>query len=106
MPVLPTGVLKETEIAAAVAEVERLLVPDVIHIRFNIGQDWKDDWAVFFRVLLSDDAVSTKVKMREILAKTDQALDNRIDYDGLGLFHYRNIRTVSEQARIKEKAWA
>lgn len=106
MPVLPAGVLKETEIAAAVAEVERSLAPDVIRIRFEIGQDWKEDWAVFFRVLLSDDAISTKAKMREILKKTDQALNDRIDFDGLGLLHYRTIRTVSEQAKIKEKAWA
>jgi hypothetical protein len=56
MPMMPAGVVKQAEIASAVAEVERLLAPDVEHIQYEIGQDWSGDWAVFFRVLLSDEA--------------------------------------------------
>lgn len=106
MPVLPVGVRKETEIAAAAADVERSLAPDVVRIRFAVEPDWKDDWAVFFRVVLRDEAGETKDRLWEVTEKVREALDSRLDFDALGLLRYHNFRSVSEQAVIKEQAWA
>ena len=53
---LPCAVRKQTEIDAAVPEVAGILAPDVVHIRYEIGLDWSGEWAVCFRVILSDDA--------------------------------------------------
>jgi hypothetical protein len=57
----PSAVAKQPQINAAVSEVVRLLTPDVVHIRYDIGQDWSGDWAIFFRVLLSDEASRTRL---------------------------------------------
>jgi hypothetical protein len=50
----PSAVTAQQEIQAAVDSVAADLKTDVRKIRWNIGQDWCGDWAIFFRVLLSD----------------------------------------------------
>jgi S-methylmethionine-dependent homocysteine/selenocysteine methylase len=48
MPMTYAGVLRPAEIDEAVAEVARLLAPDVVYIRYHIGEDWNDEWASIF----------------------------------------------------------
>ena len=101
---LPMAVTKQQQINAAVAEVATLLAPDVVHIRYDIGQDWSGQWAIFFRVLLSDDA--SKKRLREVATQVVWRLAGRLDFAALGLFPYHNFRSVSEQAVLREEAWA
>ncbi len=100
----PGVITKQPEINAAVSEVARLLAPDVQHIRYDIAQDWSGDWAIFFRVVLSDEA--SKMRLREITRKVVSQLATRLDFSAMGLFAYHNFRNVSEQAELKEEAWA
>jgi hypothetical protein len=51
---LPIAVTKQQQINAAIAEVLRELAPAVQHINYEIARDWSGEWAIFFRVLLSD----------------------------------------------------
>jgi hypothetical protein len=92
------------EINTAVSEVEKLLEPDVVHIRYDIGRDWSGDWAIFFRVLLSDDA--SRRRLREIATQVVWQLSERIDFQSMGLFPYHNFRSVSEQKALREETWA
>lgn len=101
---LPSAVTKQPEINAAVSEVVRLLQPDVVHIRYDIGRDWSGDGAIFFRVLLSDEA--SKTRLREVATKVVRCLAERLDFPSMGLFPYHNFRNVSEQAVLREEAWA
>jgi hypothetical protein len=92
------------EVNAAISEVIRMLAPDVVHIRYDIGQDWSGDWAIFFRVLLSDEA--SKKRLREVATQVVWRLSERLDFASMGLFPYHNFRSVSEQAVLREEAWA
>lgn len=103
---LPSTVaLQHQQIYRAVAEVERLLHPSVQRIRFEIGQDWSGDWSIFFRILLSDEA-SREHNLRGIAAQVEQRLSEKIDFPALGIFAYFNFRSQSEQAELREPAWA
>ncbi len=104
MPMVPAGVARETEIAEAVADVERSLAPDVVHIRYEIGTDWSGDWAIFFRVLLSDEAGERR--LRDVATKVVSRLADHLDFGALGLFPYHNFRSESEQSVLREEAWA
>jgi hypothetical protein len=53
---LPAAVSQREKIRDEVREVEAALRPDIVRIRYNIGEDWADRWAIFFRIVLSDDA--------------------------------------------------
>lgn len=102
---LPSAVIpKQRQIDEAVTEVARLLAPDVVHIRYDIGRDWGGDWAIYFRVLLSDEA--SERRLREVATKVVWKLAQRIDFPSMGLLPYHNFRSESEQAVLREEAWA
>ena len=94
----------KTDINAAVSEVVKDLAPDVVHIRYDIGRDWSGDPAIFFRVLLSDDA--SKKRLREVATQVVWRLSARLDFPSIGLLPYHNFRSESEQAVLREEAWA
>lgn len=104
MPIRPAAISKQAEIAEAVAEVVRILAPDVVYVRYEIGENWYGDPAVFFRSLLSDEAAEKR--LRETARKVEQELEERLDFAALGLFSYYNVRSVSEQAALRGKEWA
>ncbi len=100
----PAAITQQGKIEAEVRAVEATLRPDVIHIRHEIGEDWSGQWAVFFRVVLSDDAA--KHRLREVATNVVWRLAERLDFAALGVFPYHNFRSESEQAALREEAWA
>ena len=104
MPVLPVGVLRDAEIAEAVHEVERVMAPDVVRIRYELDTDWSGDWAVYFRVVMTDEAADRR--LRDTAKKVASLLDERLNFPELGLSRYHNVRSESEQTVLREAAWA
>lgn len=87
-----------------IEQIAKDLAPDVVRIRFNIGQDWSDHPAVYFRITLSDTA-----SRPERLADVTRAIRTRL-FDELGLsdsdlLPYFRFRSESEQQTLKDGAW-
>jgi hypothetical protein len=101
--VLPSGIVQKSQINAAITDVCRQLAPDVVRIRYDVGPDWSGDDAIFFRILVSDDAARTR--LRETLVKTLSLLESILSLETTGLYVYHNVRSVSEQAMLREKSW-
>jgi len=101
---LPSAVAKQIEIQAAIDDVERNLGPDVVRIRYEIGEDWSGQWAIFFRIVLTDEAA--RRRLREVATKVVWGLAQRLDFPTMGVFPYHNFRSVSEQESLQEPAWA
>ena len=51
---IPRGAAQQGALDAAVRDAVGALGPDVIHVRYTLGQDWSGEYAIFFRILLSD----------------------------------------------------
>ena len=102
--VVAADLSKQTQIDAAEPDVVEELSPSVRKIRFDIGQEWSGQWAIFFRVLLSDDA--SEPNLREIAPRVVWRMSERLDLPGLGLFPYFNFRSEAEQEIVKDLAWA
>jgi hypothetical protein len=100
---LPSVVTKQTEVQSAVSAVAEQLNPDVQYIRYDIGQDWSGDWAIFFRIVLSNEA--SKKRLREIATQVVWRLGERIDFTALGVIPYHNFRSAAEQEILQEPAW-
>jgi hypothetical protein len=100
----PPAITRQAEIELAIQEVERSLAPDVVHIRYEIGEDWSGQWAVFFRILLTDDAA--RRRLHEVGSKVEWGLARHLDFPGLGVYPYHNFRSVSEQEAMREPEWA
>jgi hypothetical protein len=101
---LPSAVTKQREIETAILHVQQSIGQDVVRIRYEIGQDWSGQWAIFFRIVLTDDAA--RRRLRENATKIVWGLAQELDFPGMGVFPYHNFRSVSEQARLQEPAWA
>ena len=104
MRIRPEAFRQEDKIREAVKAVEEEMKPDVIRIRWHFGQDWQDEWSIFFRVLVSDDVV--KHRLHETAKRVRERLDERLDFEELGVFAYDSFRGESEQAELRDKAWA
>ena len=103
--IMPGAITKQPQINAAVSAVVQELSPWVRHIRYDIAQDWSGQWAIFFRVLLSDEASRGK-NLRDITNRVVWRMSERLDLPELGLFPYFDFRSESEQATLREPEWA
>jgi hypothetical protein len=101
---MPVAVTQQEKIRAEVREVEAALRPDVVRIRYDMGEDWSGQWAIFFRVVLSDDAARSR--LRQVANNVEWRLAEHLDFNALGVFPYHNFRSESEQAASREEAWA
>lgn len=101
---LPSAVTKQAEIEAAIARVQQSVGPDVVRIRYEIGEDWSGQWAIFFRIVLTDDAA--RQRLRDVATRVVWGLAQQLDFPSMGVFPYHNFRSVSEQSMLQEPAWA
>jgi len=101
---LPAAVTKQAEIGAAIAHVQHSIGPDVVRIRYEIGEDWSGQWSIFFRIVLTDDAARHRLK--DVVTSVVWGLARQLDFPGMGVFPYHNFRSVSEQEMLQEPAWA
>lgn len=105
MAIVTSPFVHQQRIAKGVAKASQVLSPDVVHIRYSLDEDWSGSGAVFFRILLSDQA-SDRAKLREVARRVSATLVNEVQPDQLGLQAYSNFRSQSEQAKLQEEAWA
>ena len=101
----PSVFVHQGKIEKAVSRAAKALAPDVVRIRYSLGEDWMGSGAVFFRVLLSDNA-SRPSNLGDISARVRSTVYEAVKPDELGLQWYFNFRSASEQAELKEPIWA
>ncbi len=102
---VPSGVVKQPEIARRVDAIAQKLAPEVVRIRYNIDSDWSGEWSIFFRILLSDEA-SREKRLGEVTNRVASRLVEELNLGELGLLPYFDFRSQSEQASLREEAWA
>jgi len=106
---MPTAALRESDIDKAVREAVReavkKLTPDVQWIRYAITLDSTGDRAIYFRVMLSDDA-SREARLAKVARRVESFLSEELKLAELGLLLYYSYRNRSEQAVLREPAWS
>ena len=101
---VPPAFERRAEIDAAIHRIQEMAGPDVVRIGYDIERDWDGDWAVFFRILLTDDAARNR--LRELSRDIRSQINRQLDLSSLGIWPYVDFRSESEQARLREPAWA
>jgi hypothetical protein len=102
---MPSAVLKESDIDKAVRESVKELAPDVQWIRHEIASEWSGDQAIYFRVMLSNDA-SRDARLGKVTKRVESLLSEKLNLDESDLLSYFSYRSRSEQAVLKEPAWS
>ena len=80
------------------------LAPDVVRIRFNVAQDWSEHPAIYFRVVLADNA-SRGDRLADVTGRVTAKLFDELGLASLDYIPYFRFRSQSEQARLKDPAW-
>jgi hypothetical protein len=105
MPVVPSGIVNQRQIATAIQKAADALAPDVVRIRYALTIDSTGSSAVFFRVLLSDRA-SRPDRLYETTERiTEKILEIVRPQERFGVEAYFNFRSESEQAKLHDAAW-
>jgi hypothetical protein len=104
---VPAGFISQTEVEKAVDEFIRTFGPEVVRVRWNIGNDWSGDPVLYFRVVLADSVsgdvktfVDTAERVRATFFERLQPLEN------WGLFPHVNFRSNAENAQLNDPKWA
>jgi hypothetical protein len=102
---MPIRFVQQPPVEEAVVSVQRALAPDVVRIRYSFDDDWTGEPSIFFRILLSD-AATRPGKRWEVAQRVTERLRDEVRSDEYGLHDYFNFRSESEQAELKDPAWA
>jgi len=104
---VPTGFISQTEVEKAVDEFIKTLGPEVVRVRWNIGNDWTGDPALYFRVVLSDSvAVDRKTFVDTAERVTASFFEKLQSLENWGLFPHVNFRSNTENAQLSDPKWA
>jgi hypothetical protein len=87
-----------------VDRVARDLAPDVVRIRLNVRDDWPDHPALYFRVILSDEA-SGPDRLLDVTRRVRQKLYEDLQLAELEYFPHYRYRSRSELAELRDPAW-
>jgi hypothetical protein len=83
--------------------IARDLAPDVVRIRFGPDEDWAGDPAIYFRVVLSDEAA--RDRLAEIARLVRDRLRGELRLRESGYIPYFNFRSQGEMAKISDPQW-
>jgi len=90
------------------SEIDRAIThlgPEVVRVRYTIGEDSYGDPAIYFRVILADDAVRPEVFRSNVVKIEDVLRDELQSFPNWGFYPYVHVRTVSEQAQLNDPKW-
>jgi hypothetical protein len=103
----PAGFVNQTQLKEIVdAAIKGLDPAEVVRVNCSIGEDHTGDPAIFFRVVLTDDAArkdrpwEVTERVRSSLPSASWLLEN------WGLFPYESFRSSSEQCELNDPEWA
>lgn len=105
MPTLPRDIAQYAKLIKEFNKLLHIRVPGVVKWRYTLDNDWSGDPAIFFWVLLTDDASKPEI-LRTTTAAFMNLINDRIDLRrDWGLIPYFNFRSVSEQAKLKDEVY-
>ncbi len=85
-------------------EIATELAPDVVRIRINVAKDWSEDPAIYFRVVLADDA-SRPDRLADVTGRVRAKLSDELGLESLDHIPYFRFRSQSEQVSLQDPKW-
>ena len=96
---------QQSRFVAAIADAVSGLPHAVVSVSPSLGTDWNGESAVFFQIVLPDG--TPRGELLNLTRQISQAIVRQVQpLEEWGVLPYFNFRTQSEQARVKEPAWA
>jgi hypothetical protein len=94
--------LKEFE--EIVQQTAKKFPADVVRIRHSFGEDWSGDPAIYFRIVLSDEA-SRRERLADTTRRIRSELTDDLLLDESEYIPYFDFRSRAEQDKLKDPEW-
>ena len=105
MPIRPRGIAQPVGLIKSLNSIQHRMPPGFVKWRFTFDNDWSGDPAIFFSVVLSDDA-SRPQKLRQVTSSITNLITQELDpLNQWGLIPYFSFRSQSEQAELKDEVF-
>ena len=105
MPYLAKGIAQASELVQKFNQLAHVVIPGVVKWRYTFENDWSGDPAIFFWVIVTDEASAPR-NLRQVKAAFISTINKHVDLPGeWGLIPYFNFRSRSEQANLKEEVF-
>lgn len=104
MPVR-TSYITHEQIDREVERAKQKLGPEVVRVKHSFGEDTGGDPAIYFRVVITDEA-SRRGSLGPVIQRVADTFINELHpYADWGLLPYFRFRNESEYAALKDPAW-
>ncbi len=101
---VPKAFAQQAQFEAAVEQAAKWLAPNVVNIIPTLDNDWSGEPAVFFMVILADEA-SHRDQLLSVSNRVLQAIIQEVQpFEEWGVLPYFNFRSQSEQAKLDQLA--
>lgn len=100
---LPRAFTRQPQFFEAISRAaEGVLGPDVLSVTPSLGENWMGDEAVFFLVILSDEA--SRGDLLKTTRRVERAIVDQVEpLEEWGVLPYFDYRNQSEQADIERR---
>lgn len=105
MAILPYVYTNPAQIDSGIQRAAQALAPDVVRIRYSLDDDWVGDPSVFFRIVISDEAVRAR-RLAETAERIMEGIREEVRPEELGIHAYFNFRNFSEESKDPDPEWA
>jgi|ERR1700723_1425663 hypothetical protein len=95
------------DFAQRVDEVAKKFPDEVVRIRHSFSRDWDGDPAIYFRIVVTDDA-EQRYPLPELTGSIEAALIKDLELftsEYAVYIPYFNYRTKTDQDRLKDPEW-
>jgi hypothetical protein len=104
MPMVPTGLVHQTQLAHEIAKAVRKLGKEAVRVNYSLGTDSTGEPSIFFRIVLTDVA-SREDKLPAVTGRIATVLEEIRPYENWGLVPYFSFRSKSEQEKRNDPEW-
>ena len=104
MSTIPSVFLDRAQVEKRIENAKRKLGPEVVHAFHSLGTDWGGDAALYFRIVLTDEA-SKEEKLGDVTQKISTLLADEVRPYELGLIDYCSFRSQSENDALRDPGW-
>ena len=106
MAMIPTGYVNPRLIESEIERAIQKLGPEVVRVKYKVGEDTSGEPAIYFRIVLVDSAAGVHGFGDVAENISDALFDELRPNENWGLRSYFRYRSQSEQAKMNDPDWA
>jgi hypothetical protein len=103
--IFPKALVRRSEIEQRIDFIRAELSPDIVSLEYRLGEDWSEDAAIFFHVVIAD-RVAQPDFLHRVTREFRDLVEKKLDsLSSWGAISYFSFRTESDNRRLNNEGW-